>query len=187
MKALPVLCTIGTLTLATIAGCQTLLVTTDDDPTTNPPKTISDSAEPTPTAEADVATVTVDHVIDGDTIRATVDGRDERIRLLGIDTPEIGHDGDPDEKCAQEAKRFLTGWIDGATVTVTTDPNSPDRDPYDRLLAYVDIDDVDVSYVMLDDGWADLYTGNTDLTRWSTYTEAIDGRTKPQCAAADSN
>jgi len=185
MKALPVLCTIGTLTLATVAGCQTLFVTADGDPSTAPPSTISDPPDQTPTGESTVATVTVDHVIDGDTIRANVDGRDERIRLLGIDAPEIGRDGDPDEKCAQEAKRFLTSWIDGATVTVTTDPNSPDRDPYDRLLAYVDIDDVDVSYVMLDDGWADLYTGNTDILRWDTYDEASDDRTKPRCAAAE--
>lgn len=186
MKALPVLCTIGTLTLATVAGWQTLLVTAGDDPTTAPPSTISDPSDPTPTAEATVATVTVDDVIDGDTIRATVDGRDERIRLLGIDAPELGRDGEPDEKCAQEAKRFLTSWVSGSTVTVTMDSNSPDRDPYDRLLAYVDIDDVDISRAMLDDGWADLYTGNTDLTRWSTYTEAVDERTKPRCAAVSS-
>lgn len=182
MKALPILCTIGTLTLATVAGCQTLFVTADDAPST-----ISDPPDPTPTTESTVATVTVNHVIDGDTIRANVDGRNGRIRLLGIDAPEIGRDGEPDEKCAQEAKRFLTSWISGATVTVTTDPNSPDRDPYDRLLAYVDIDDVDVSYVMLDDGWADLYTSNPEITRWSTYTEAVDERTKPQCAAASSD
>lgn len=186
MKALPVLCTIGTLTLATVAGCQTLFVTADDDPSTAPPSTFSDPPAPTPTTEPTVATVTVDYVIDGDTIRANVDGRDESIRLLGIDTPELGRDGDPDEKCAQEAKRFLTSWISGSTVTVTTDPNSPDRDPYDRLLAYVDMDDVDVSYVMLDDGWADLYTSNPDITRWSTYTEAVDERIKPRCAVASS-
>lgn len=184
MKALPVLCTIGTLALATVAGCQTLFVTADDDPSTAPPSTISEPPDATPTAEPTVATATVDHVIDGDTIRANVDGRDERIRLLGLDAPEIGRDGEPDEKCAQEAKRFLTSWIGGSTVTLTTDPNSPERDPYDRLLAYVDVDDVDVSYVMLDDGWADLYTGNPDLTRWSTYTEAVDERTKPRCSAA---
>src|SRR5699024_9231092 len=107
MKALPVLCTIGTLTLATIAASQTLRVTTNDHPSTKPPDTLTDPSALTPTAETYLTTVTVDDAIDGDTIRATVDGRDERIRLIGIDTPEIGHEGAPDEKCAQEAKRFL--------------------------------------------------------------------------------
>jgi micrococcal nuclease len=103
------------------------------------------------------------HVIDGDTIRANVDGRDERIRLLGIDAPELGRDGEPDEKCAQEAKRFLTSWIGGSTVTRDYRPELPRARPLrpaPGLRRHVD--DVDVSYVMLDDGWADLYTGNPD-------------------------
>lgn len=185
MKALPLLCTIGTLVLATVAGCQTLFAPAGDNPTTTPPSTTSSPASPTPSAEETVVEVIVEDVVDGDTIRATVDGRDERVRLLGIDAPELGRDGGADEKCAQEAKRFLTSWISGSTVTLTTDPNSPERDRYDRLLAYVDIDDVDISYVMLDDGWADLYSGNDDILRWDTYTEAVDGRTKPRCAAAE--
>jgi hypothetical protein len=60
MKALPVLCTIGTLALATVAGCQTLFVTADGDPSTAPPSTFSEPPAPTPTAEPTVATATVD-------------------------------------------------------------------------------------------------------------------------------
>lgn len=154
---------------------------------TPPPSYSPTTHSPTPGEEAVIEQVTVDTVIDGDTIRANVDGRNERIRLLSIAAPEIGRDGTADEKCAQEAKRFLDGWIGATTVTVTTDQNSPQRDQYDRLLAYVDVNDVDVSYVMLDDGWADLYTGNKDLTRWNNYQDAVQDRTQPRCAAAQAN
>lgn len=108
MKALPVLCTIGTFVLGAVAGCQTL--TTAEQPTSSP--TASNwliDPSPTDTGGTDLGTVTVDTVVDGDTIRATVNGRDERIRLLGIDAPELARDGKPAEKCAEDAKRFLTG------------------------------------------------------------------------------
>lgn len=139
-----------------------------------------------PSNEADTSTeaveTTVDYVIDGDTLGATVDGDPERVRLLGIDTPELGRDGNADEECAREAKQFLDDWITGETVSLSTDPNSPTRDRYDRLLAYVDIDETDVSRVMLDGGWADLYTANSNLLRWDTYVAAADSPSRPRCA-----
>lgn len=142
--------------------------------------TLSPSNE-TATSTETVET-TVDFVIDGDTIGATVEGNAERVRLLGIDTPELGRDGNAGEECAREAKQFLDDWITEKTVTLSTDPNSPARDRYDRILAYVDIEDTDVSQTMLDEGWADLYTGNNELTRWPEYKQATKNASKQECA-----
>lgn len=145
MKALPLLCTIGILILTAIAGCESPTRTDIDD-------------------------VTMDYVVDGDTIRAIVAGNSERILLLGIDTPELGRDGDPDERCALEARQFLADWITDSTVTLSTDPHSPERDQYDRILAYVEAE-----------GFTDLYTSNQDLLRWSNYTDTYRDRAEPQC------
>ena len=53
----------------------------------------------------DEDTVVVNRVIDGDTIDVDIDGENTRVRLLNIDTPEIGHNGEPSECLAEEAKQ----------------------------------------------------------------------------------
>lgn len=89
------------------------------------------SAPPNPvpppeTSSSPRVTHTVAHVIDGDTI---ILANGERVRLLGIDTPER-------EECYYEpARAFLREWIDGATVQLESDVRN--RDDYDRLLRYV--------------------------------------------------
>jgi endonuclease YncB( thermonuclease family) len=76
-------------------------------------------------------------VFDGDTL-ALRDGR--RVRLLGIDTPEIGHDGEPSEPYAEEAKALLARLAGpGATLRLRLDSDRFDR--YGRLLAHVFTDD----------------------------------------------
>ena len=68
-------------------------------------------------------------VIDGDTIQVIVDGRLERVRYIGMDTPEVGESG---YKSATEANRHL---VVGRTITMQRDKT--DRDKYGRLLRYV--------------------------------------------------
>ena len=76
-------------------------------------------------------------IFDGDTL-ALSDGR--RVRLLGIDTPEIGHDGEPSEPYAEEAKALLARLAEpGATLRLRLDSDRFDR--YGRLLAHVFADD----------------------------------------------
>ena len=52
--------------------------------------------------------------IDGDTF----DTGDERVRLIGVDTPEIGYNGEPDEPGAQKAKRVTQRFLDKNDVTL---------------------------------------------------------------------
>jgi micrococcal nuclease len=78
--------------------------------------------------------VRVIEVTDGDTFLVRREGRDMTIRLIGIDTPEVGWYGGTAECYGDAAARFLRRRIDGRTVWLEFDM---DRiDPYDRTLAY---------------------------------------------------
>lgn len=71
-------------------------------------------------------------VIDGDTFVAEGAGK---VRLIGVDTPELGRDGKKDEPGAEKARRFLKELIGGKTVLL--DYDSERFDKYGRTLAYV--------------------------------------------------
>lgn len=81
--------------------------------------------------------VRVDYVIDGDTLEVTeVDGgADERVRVIGVDTPEVAHGGVGTAECYGEEAAAFTTQLAGHLVWLTYD--SECRDEYDRLLAYV--------------------------------------------------
>lgn len=74
-------------------------------------------------------------VVDGDTIVVTVEGREERIRYIGIDTPELHHPRMPVMPVAREAKRANEELLSGGRIALAFDVEKRDR--YGRLLAYV--------------------------------------------------
>lgn len=75
----------------------------------------------------------VETVHDGDTVRLA-DGRS--VRLVGINTPELGRDGAPDEPLARSAREALIDLLAGdRSVGLEIAPEGTDR--YDRLLAHV--------------------------------------------------
>jgi endonuclease YncB( thermonuclease family) len=77
----------------------------------------------------------VSRVIDGDTFDT---GRGQRIRLIGVDTPEISDPRKPVEWFAREASKKLKEWIDGEPVCLKKDiDKTRDTDKYGRLLSYV--------------------------------------------------
>lgn len=78
----------------------------------------------------------VKKVIDGDTLILT-DGR--RVRLLGIDAPEVAHRAQPGEPLGEKARRFLTSQTAGKRVQMRYDLQHQDR--YNRLLAHVYLED----------------------------------------------
>lgn len=93
-----------------------------------------------PTLDDLVATgVRVDSVADGDTLTFRDSaGFPTVVRLLGIDAPELAHDGQPSECGAQAAKQALIQVMKGHRVNLYTDPGSNRIDRYGRLLAYVE-------------------------------------------------
>ncbi|MEU6698816.1 thermonuclease family protein [Pseudonocardia sp. NPDC046786] len=88
----------------------------------------------------DAARATVSRVVDGDTVDVVVDGREQRIRLLNIDTPETVHP-DEDVQClGPEAAAHLRSLLPAGTeVEVLVDEETTDR--YDRVLAGIRLDD----------------------------------------------
>jgi micrococcal nuclease len=74
--------------------------------------------------------------VDGDTVVVDIDGRDEPVRLIGIDTPESVAEGRPVECYGPEAKDRMAALLRRGTL-VRLERDVEARDRYDRLLAYV--------------------------------------------------
>jgi micrococcal nuclease len=77
--------------------------------------------------------------IDGDTIIVNIAGKKERVRLIGVDTPETKHPRKPVQYFGKEASMFTANMVEGKKVRLEVDQNQRDR--YKRLLAYVYLED----------------------------------------------
>lgn len=89
----------------------------------------------TTAAPARVTHAMVVHVDDGDTIEIRIRGRQERVRYIGIDAPEIAHRGEGDQRGGDVATAVNRGLVSGRRVGLEFDFEQRDR--YGRLLAYV--------------------------------------------------
>jgi len=101
------------------------------------------------------ATATVIRVIDGDTIDVRIGGREERVRLIGIDTPESVRPDAPVECYGPEASAFTKELLPEGTA-VRLERDVVGRDDYGRLLAYVRrvADELFVNETIVRDGYA---------------------------------
>lgn len=79
---------------------------------------------------------TVEYVVDGDTIDVEIGGRTERVRLIGIDTPETKKPNSPVECFGPEASAFTASLLPVGT-RVRIERDIVGRDDYGRLLGYV--------------------------------------------------
>lgn len=96
----------------------------------------------------------VRRVVDGDTV---VLSTGERVRYIGVDTPELHHPRKPVEFYAREAKEFNRRLVDGKKVRMEFDVQRYDR--FRRLLAYVYLEDgTFVNAELLRQGYAQLLT-----------------------------
>jgi micrococcal nuclease len=140
------------------------------------------SDDPGRPGDAVEANATVSRIIDGDTIVVRVDGVDERVRLIGIDTPESVDPRRPVMCFGKEASAHVESLVPpGTPVRLERDVEARDR--YDRLLAYVlrASDGLFVNLAMVSDGYADQYTfppnvAHTDEFRAAAATARSEGR-----------
>ena len=110
-------------------------------------------------------------VTDGDTIWVDYeDGGYDKVRIIGIDTPEIGWDGEPDECYAQEARAFLSQQLSGGCFWLTFDSDC--WDPYDRLLAYVHTAGGFFEVAVLDGGYGEVMLFEPNTTFSSLFHQA---------------
>jgi micrococcal nuclease len=83
------------------------------------------------------ASARLERVIDGDTIVAQVDGREERIRYIGVDTPETVKPNTPVQCFGPQAHDLNARLLGGSGTPLTLRFDRELRDRYGRLLAYV--------------------------------------------------
>jgi micrococcal nuclease len=96
-------------------------------------------------------------VVDGDTIQVRLDGgRVERVRYIGVDTPESVKPDTPVQCFAKKASHFNESLVDGRAVTLRLDAEQRDR--YGRLLAYVYAGPTFVNRVLVRRGYARTLT-----------------------------
>ncbi|MFQ5344660.1 MAG: thermonuclease family protein [Mariprofundus sp.] len=94
------------------------------------------------------------YVFDGDTFRSK---KGERIRLLGINTPEVAHDKQAEQPYAKRARQRLMQLIMGKSVQLRLDKEKKDR--YGRTLAHIYLRDGRwVNKIMVAEGLAQVYT-----------------------------
>ncbi len=120
------------------------------DPVPQPEPEPDPEPEPEPDTTTTAAAVTgwtVVNIVDGDTLDARRDGTTERIRVIGIDTPERGECGFRDAADALEA------MVLGKQVELVAGARD-DRDRYDRILRYVDVDGTDSGLRLIEQGLA---------------------------------
>jgi micrococcal nuclease len=109
----------------------------------------------------------VERVADGDTLIAVSEnGTRLRLRLLGIDAPEIPHGARGGQPFGQESRQFLERLVAGRSIRIET--FGPDV--YRRLLAVVWIGDTNVNLELIREGLAEVYRG----ARCQAYCQEIN-------------
>mgnify|MGYP001378696644 FL=1 len=97
---------------------------------------------------------TITKVFDGDTFEAEANGKKEKVRMLGIDTPEkfdsdkltrdierTKRDSETIKKLGELSSQFTRKLLEGKKVLLEADKSQDDKDKYGRLLRYVYLED----------------------------------------------
>lgn len=102
-------------------------------------------------------TYLVTRVVDGDTVKVSINGKESSVRLLGIDTPELKGSTADSECFAQESKTELSRLIEGQKVFLQPDTIQANTDKYNRLLRYIYLEDININAYMVAEGFARVY------------------------------
>ncbi len=172
--------------LVLVAGCGSVAVTDEGTPTESAASTTATAAASAttpapagPTATpvdfepAETVEATVIRVVDGDTLDVRLpDGSEDTVRLIGVDTPEVHVENQPEEyegvpdtdagalclrRAGHDATNYTAARVDGETVTLAFDPLTDRRGGYDRLLAYVYVDGANLNHDLVTTGHARLF------------------------------
>lgn len=168
------------------------LTTTTSEPGAAKPNTATtikannSAIEPSPIKTIETKVV---RTIDGDTIEVELNGKKEKVRLIGIDTPETHHPTKPVQPYGPEAENYTRTQLEGKTIWLEKDVQELDK--YNRVLAYVwlsqptKVDDNEIraklfNAKLLLDGYAQLLTIPPDV-------KYVDYFTKYQSQARELN
>lgn len=121
----------------------------------------------------------VEAVVDGDTIDVLIDlGFDilfaSRVRLAGIDTPESRTKDLAEKALGLEAKEYLKKALKDAKSVVIKTEKMDSSEKYGRILGwvYVDGNTVSLNDMMINDGYAWGYLGDTKIKDFAALAKA---------------
>lgn len=96
-----------------------------------------------------------DSCVDGDTIKAKIDGEISTIRFLAIDTPETVHPKKKAEPYGKEASEYTCSKVKSAKkLEIEYDPGSNKLDKYKRTLGWIYVDDSLLQKELIEHGYA---------------------------------
>ena len=121
--------------LALVASGCDVETATEPTPEPTPEPAARTTPGPTPATTGSTESARVVRVVDGDTIIVELDGREERLRYIGVDAPESVRPETPVECYGLEASDENKRLVEGREVELERDTSNRDR--FDRLLRYV--------------------------------------------------
>ncbi|MBI2448248.1 thermonuclease family protein [Candidatus Microgenomates bacterium] len=143
---------------------------TDASQSSSGSNTQSNQTTPTQTTTQYYGVVSV---TDGDTFKASVSGKTETIRLIGVDTPETVDPRKPVQCFGVEASNRAKALLSGKKVKLESDATQGDRDKYGRLLRYVYLENgTFFNKQMIGDGYAHEYTYDIPYKYQAEFKEA---------------
>lgn len=128
-----------------------ILVALTQTPVDSPPRQLVATTQP--------GLYKVTKFYDGDTIAINMEGLEEKVRMIGVDTPET-HDPRKNIQCfGVQASEFTKNLIGDQTIRLEADPTNSNRDRYNRLLRYVYLpDETLVNAEIIKQGYGFAYT-----------------------------
>jgi len=169
-NAIPTFKSINTST-STITSTVTLTSTYTNTPSITYTPTVTLTPTITLPASSGISCIPQDYdrvearvvrITDGDTIVVEIDGKEYKLRYIGIDSPE-GYLG-------IESAEYNRKLIEGKTVTLIKDVS--ETDSFDRLLRYVIVGDVFINYEMVNKGYAKSGSWPPDTACDDTFRQA---------------
>ena len=128
-----------------------------------------------PESPLSTKTYEVVKVIDGDTLTASMNGKSETLRLIGIDTPETVDPRKPVQCFGKEASDKAKELLTGKKVILEADSTQGERDKYSRLLRYLFLEDgTNYQDYMIRQGYAHEYTYNLPYKYQTQFKQAED-------------
>lgn len=97
-------------------------------------------------------------VVDGDTIKVLINNKEDTVRLIGIDSPEVVDERKPVQCFGKEASSKAKEILNRKIVVLESDSTQGDRDEYGRLLRYVFLESINFNKFMISEGFAREYT-----------------------------
>ena len=164
-----------------VTGCdvestQTPNAGTGSGPTATSRPSVSTTRTAIRPSTGTVETARVVRVVDGDTLVVELNGREERLRYIGVDTPETVRQDSPVECFGKEASQENARLVEGQTVELEKDIS--ERDRFDRLLRYVYVTDpatgerLFVNLELVARGFANVSTFPPDVRHEAEYRAA---------------